>query len=88
MIGYASVLPSSADIGKIAYHFVGDYRSASREAPELIERLKVEVEHWMSLWRMEEQALPALGLTELSADSFLLFDSAASRAPIKYSFRS
>jgi ribosomal peptide maturation radical SAM protein 1 len=75
MIGYASVLPSTADIRKIAYHFVGDYRSASREAPELIERLKVEVEHWMSLWRMEEKALPALGLTELSADSFLLFDS-------------
>jgi hypothetical protein len=38
MDGHASALPPSADVTKIAYHFVGDYRSGAREAPELMER--------------------------------------------------
>jgi hypothetical protein len=75
MVGYASALPPTADVTKIAYHFIGDYRSAAREAPELIEHLKAEVDHWMSLWKMDEEALPALALTSMSEDSFLLFDS-------------
>lgn len=75
MVGYASVLPAHADVMKLAYHFIGDYRSASREAPELMEQLKKEVNHWMSLWQMDEEALPALALTSMSEDSYLLFDS-------------
>jgi ribosomal peptide maturation radical SAM protein 1 len=75
MTGYNSVLPAAAEVDKIAYHFVGDYQSASRENPELIERLKNEVDCWMSLWSKEDEALPALALTPLSSDSFLLFDS-------------
>lgn len=75
MVGYASVLPTTADVMKIAYHFVGDYRSASRETPELMERLKKEVEKWISLWRMNEEALPALAITSLSDDTFLLMDT-------------
>lgn len=75
MPGYESVLPSSADVNKVAYHFVADYPSASRENPKLIERLKAEVDRWMALWRMDDEALPALALTPLSAESFLLFDS-------------
>ncbi len=75
MNGYDSVLPDGADTRKIAYHFIGDYASASRDRPDLMARLKTEVDHWMSLWRMEEQALPALALTPMSLDNFLLFDS-------------
>jgi ribosomal peptide maturation radical SAM protein 1 len=75
MNGYDSVLPDAADTRKIAYHFIGDYASASRDQPDLMARLKTEVDHWMSLWRMEEQALPALALTPMSLDNFLLFDS-------------
>jgi len=75
MPGYAAVLPATADVTKIAYHFVGDYRSASRENPELLQRLQTEVERWMSLWRMEEAALPALAVTSLSDDTFLLMDT-------------
>jgi ribosomal peptide maturation radical SAM protein 1 len=75
MASYASVLPPHADVMKIAYHFVGDYKSASREASELIERINSEVKHWISLWSSEEEALPALALTPLSEESFVLFDT-------------
>lgn len=75
MSGYDAVLPIAADPEKIAYHFVGDYASASRDQPGLIARLKAEVDRWMSLWRMDDEALPALALTPMSSDSFLLFDS-------------
>jgi ribosomal peptide maturation radical SAM protein 1 len=75
MSGYAAVLPPHADVTKVAYHFIGDYRSASRETPELIERIKAEVEYWMALWRAKDEALPALAITSLSDDTFLLFDT-------------
>jgi ribosomal peptide maturation radical SAM protein 1 len=75
MPGYASVLPPRADVSKVAYHFLGDYRSAAREAPELLDRLDAEVKRWMKLWEMDEEALPALAVTPLSADSFILFDT-------------
>ena len=75
MNGYDAVLPDGADTRKIAYHFIGDYTSASRERRDLIALLKKEVDHWISLWRMGEQALPALALTPMSPDSYLLFDS-------------
>jgi ribosomal peptide maturation radical SAM protein 1 len=75
MPGYSSVLPGHADVDKIAYHFVGDYSSGARSKPELIQRLKTEVDLWMSMWAKDEDALPALALVPMSADSFLLFDS-------------
>lgn len=75
MNGYASVLPPNADVKKIAYHFIGDYSSGSRTSPELMQRLEAEVEHWMSLWTKDEEALPALALTSLSDDTFLLMDT-------------
>lgn len=75
MKGYFSVFPPHADIEKLAYHFVGDYGSGSRETPELMKRLETEVDQWMSLWNTEEEALPALAVTSLSEDTFLLMDT-------------
>ena len=75
MQSYSSVLPAGANIEKLAYHFLGDYGAGSRENPELMERLQAEVDHWMSLWNMEEEALPALAVTSLSEDTFLLMDT-------------
>ena len=75
MKSYFSVLPPSADVEKLAYHFVGDYASGSRETPELMKRLEAEVDQWMSLWNMDEEALPALAVTSLSEDTFLLMDT-------------
>jgi hypothetical protein len=59
----------------LAYHFMGDSAGGAGGRTDLIARLKTEVDHWMSLWRIEEQALPALALTPMSPDSFILFDS-------------
>ena len=75
MSGYAAVLPVHADVSKVAYHFVGDYRSASREATELIEQLDKEVKHWIELWGQEEEALPALAITPLGEDTYFLYDT-------------
>ncbi|HZT61290.1 MAG TPA: RiPP maturation radical SAM C-methyltransferase [Pyrinomonadaceae bacterium] len=75
MESYASVLPPHADVSKVAYHFVGDYESASREAGELIDRLAEEVNRWMKLWRTEEEALPALAVTPFGDEAFLLMDT-------------
>lgn len=75
MQGYFSVLPPTADVNKLAYHFVGDYCSGSREMPELMKRLETEVDQWMALWNMEEEAFPALAVTSLSDDTFLLMDT-------------
>jgi ribosomal peptide maturation radical SAM protein 1 len=75
MKSYFSVLPPHANIEKLAYHFVGDYNSGSRGTPDLMKRLEVEVDQWMSLWDKEEEALPALAVTSLSEDTFLLMDT-------------
>jgi ribosomal peptide maturation radical SAM protein 1 len=75
MQGYFSVLPAHANIEKLAYHFIGDYASGSRETPELMKRLDEAVDHWMSLWNMDEEALPALAVTSVSDDTFLLMDT-------------
>ena len=75
MRSYASVLPPGADVSKVAYHFVGDYRSGSREATELMDRLTAEVDHWMTLWRSDDEALPALAISPLGDDAFLLVDT-------------
>ena len=72
---YASVLPEGADIGKVAYHFAADYRSGSRENTALINRLEDEVHTWLSLWRSEEDPLPALALTPITNSDFLLIDT-------------
>jgi ribosomal peptide maturation radical SAM protein 1 len=75
MKSYFSVFPDSANIEKLAYHFLGDYSSGSRETPELMKRLEVEVDHWVSLWSKEDEALPALAVTSMSEETFLLMDT-------------
>ena len=75
MDGYASTLPACAVVEQLAYHFVGDYGCAARRAPELIERLSAEVDRWMSLWAVDEEALPALAITPMSEDTFFLLDT-------------
>jgi ribosomal peptide maturation radical SAM protein 1 len=75
MPGYEAVIPPLIDPATIAYHFVGTYSSGAFERPDLIARLKTEVDHWMSLWRNVDSPLPALAITPLSDDHYLLFDS-------------
>jgi len=75
MKSYFSVFPATANIEKLAYHFVGDYGSGSRETPELMKNLETEVDQWMSLWNKQDEALPALAVTSLAEDTFLLMDT-------------
>jgi len=75
MKSYFSVFPATANIEKLAYHFVGDYGSGSRETPELMKHLETDVDQWMSLWNKQDEALPALAVTSLAEDTFLLMDT-------------
>jgi ribosomal peptide maturation radical SAM protein 1 len=75
MPGYEAVIPAGADPRLIGYHFIGDYPSAARDHPDVIKQLKAEVDRWMALWRSDDEALPALALTPMSEDHYILFDS-------------
>lgn len=71
---YLAVLPSHADAMKIAFHFEGDYKSAARENPALIEQIIDEVEKWRRLWE-QDSTRPILTISKLFDDQFLLMDT-------------
>lgn len=69
---YGELFPG-ADLQQIAYHFTGDYDSALRREPELLEALEAEVAAWRKLW--EDGAPPVFSLFELGEDRFLVADT-------------
>jgi ribosomal peptide maturation radical SAM protein 1 len=71
---YLAVLPRHADARKIAFHFEGDYRSAARENPEVIERITEQVQSWRLAWKKDSER-PSLAVSRLFADQFLLMDT-------------
>ncbi len=71
---YFGVLPEGADVDNIAYHFQADYRSTFRDHPEMIERLKKEIDLWNSLWR-GEGVPPSLEVMGIGDDKFMLLDT-------------
>lgn len=73
MAAYHPVFPSEAPLSQIAYHFVGEYRSESRENPRVIRALTQEVECWKDLWNKD--VLPSLIVLEMVPGNFMLFDS-------------
>jgi hypothetical protein len=75
MQSYFNVLPAHANIDQVAYHFVGDYESGSRQHPELIEVLATQVEQWRAAWNSQEGPPPILAVTQLDEDLFLLADT-------------
>ena len=75
MPGYEAVIPPLVDPASIAYHFIGTYASGAFERPDLITQLKTEVDQWMAQWRNDDNPLPALAITPLSDDHYMLFDS-------------
>ena len=74
MAAYSSVFPSEAPLEQIAYHFIGDYRSESRETPEVIRALTQQVEHWQVAWKNED-TLPTLCVVEIVPENFMLLDT-------------
>ena len=73
MAAYNPVFPPDAPLDQIAYHFVGEYRSESRENPEIIRALTQEVERWKDAW--DKDVLPSLFVLEMVPGNFMLLDS-------------
>jgi hypothetical protein len=71
---YSALLPESADVAKLAYHFVADYSSESLATPKLIGKIADQVERWRDAW-MAAAAMPVLDVTALSNEQFLLLDT-------------
>jgi ribosomal peptide maturation radical SAM protein 1 len=53
--GFESILPPGADVRKVAYHFAGEYESASRRRPDLIGRIQEQVAAWQKAWSTHVQ---------------------------------
>jgi ribosomal peptide maturation radical SAM protein 1 len=75
MPSYMSVLPESADISKIAYHFVGDYYSGILADEELLGRLKAAIAIWKRCWEMDNTSPPSLAIISISPDQFMALDT-------------
>lgn len=75
MDAYADVLPSWVEHRKIAYHFIADYRSGSREDPALVRRLEAAIAAWRSVWQRPSAAPPVLELCPIGGDTFILVDT-------------
>ena len=71
---YSDILPEDADITKIAYYFEADYESESRDNIEVMRSLNDEIKRWRNSWQLNA-APPALVITELGDDRFLMLDS-------------
>lgn len=69
---YAALLPASADVGRIAYHFVGDYPSESHDGL-VVEGLRRAISEWQESWRSGPP--PVLEVSRISDDTFLLADT-------------
>jgi ribosomal peptide maturation radical SAM protein 1 len=73
MDAYLDVLPDHVDAHKVAYHFLGDYDTATRRDKSLSKRMDAQIEEWRQAWR--EAAAPVLRVEYLAADLYLLADT-------------
>jgi ribosomal peptide maturation radical SAM protein 1 len=72
---YFDVLPASAAVAKIAYHFEADYRSDSKTLLHRIRPLKNAIDAWRSLWLQPEAAAPLLEISRIDDDTYILLDT-------------
>ena len=77
---YYDVLPAQADVAAIAYHFMGDYPSGSREDPDTARSLQDAVEAWRGAWAVGKER-PILLVTPIGDDAFLLLDTRSEQQP-------
>jgi ribosomal peptide maturation radical SAM protein 1 len=73
MPAYDSIFPPGAPLDQIGYHFVGEYRSESRENREVIRALSQEIQCWKDAWRQD--VAPILSVVEMVPGSFMLLDT-------------
>jgi ribosomal peptide maturation radical SAM protein 1 len=75
MNSYFDAYPSHIDVETIAYHFEGDYSSACREYPEVLEELKWRIDFWIKSWTSVDDDNPALRVLPISSENFILIDT-------------
>jgi ribosomal peptide maturation radical SAM protein 1 len=74
LTGYYDFLPRAADIQRIAYHFVGDYRCGAHDNIDVIRKLWLEVKQWQSAWQHECGKPPELRVC-LYRGAYVLVDT-------------
>jgi ribosomal peptide maturation radical SAM protein 1 len=77
---HKDILPSHADLEKIAYYFSGDFKAQSYENPQIIVALEKEYQEWLKEWKIFDlipldSLLPKLHLERKSSTRFLLHDT-------------
>jgi hypothetical protein len=77
---YKEILPSHAELEKIAYYFNGDFRTQSYENPKIIIALANEYQAWKRAWSVYENfslemMLPTLHITRKNKDEYVLEDT-------------
>lgn len=75
MRGYEGMFPAGTDVARLAYHFDGDFESASRHRPEIIVAMQREVQAWNAAWSTRER--PQLGVRRVTEGTFALTDTRA-----------
>lgn len=82
---YLDVLPEGADVERIAYHFVGEYPTASGSRSEVLEEIRAGVATWRSAWQNDGPP-PVLSLSRLGEESFMLVDTRPGVAQQQFTF--
>lgn len=70
---YRDVLPGSADVMNIAYHFDGEFESESRGNAALIAQLRGEIADWRQAWGDESR--PVLAVVPFENGRYLMIDT-------------
>lgn len=66
---YHMVFPEEAEVRQLAFRFIGDYPSESRDHPELMREIAKEIDVWKKSWKKANLVMHELG------DSFYIHDS-------------
>jgi ribosomal peptide maturation radical SAM protein 1 len=61
LAGYYDILPTEADIERIAYHFTAEYRCGAHDHAEVIQKMWQEMARWQATWR-QNGGLPSQDL--------------------------
>lgn len=72
--GYFDFLPKAADVFRIAYHFVGEYRSGAHDHLDVLAKLWRAVSRWQRSWKDGNRPAEELRIFEENG-SFVLRDT-------------
>lgn len=73
MRGYEGMFPEGTDVASLAYHFDGEFESASRHRPDVIVAMQREVETWNATWSTRKRS--QLWVRRVTGDTFALTDT-------------